>query len=122
MQDLNTTITPPPIIEAELAVGGGGAQIDDTSTSGGKTWSSTKIANEIANAVGGPGGSGDLNYKHDQMIASAMWVINHGLGKWPSVTVIDSAGNECVGNISYNDANTIALTFSSAFAGTAYLN
>jgi hypothetical protein len=67
-------------------------------------------------------GTGDLSYDHFQAMASAVWVIAHGLGKFPNVTVIDSSGNECEGAISYNNLNQITVTFSAAFGGHAYLN
>lgn len=66
--------------------------------------------------------TGDLNYTHDQGSASASWVINHALGKYPSVTVIDSSGALCEGGITYGSLNQVTLTFSAAFAGHAYLN
>lgn len=67
-------------------------------------------------------GTGDLNYDHDQMSASASWVITHSLNKFPSVTVIDSSGAGCEGHVAYDSPNQVTLTFSSAFAGHAYLN
>jgi len=70
---------------------------------------------------GSPDGP-DLSYVHDQAIASATWTINHNLGKYPSVTIVTSAGDEVEGDIDYTSINTVQLTFSGAFAGKAYLN
>lgn len=64
----------------------------------------------------------DTNYTHTQVSASAVWNIVHNLGKYPSVTVIDSAGSKVEGDYDYVDVNTVQLTFSAAFAGTASLN
>jgi len=64
----------------------------------------------------------DINYVHVETPASASWVINHALGKNPSVTVIDGSGNTVVGAITYTDVNNLTLDFNTAFAGTAYLN
>lgn len=61
-------------------------------------------------------------FVHPQLVSSAVWVIGHGLGNFPSVTVLDSSGNTVFGEITYTDANTVTLTFSAAFTGTAYLN
>jgi len=121
---MNTVINPPNIIRTTLIIGGGGtgSQIDDLTTVLNKTWSSQKIQTVINNAIGGVGGTGDLNYRFEKMTPSAEWVINHNLGKYPCVTVIDSAGDECEGAVVYNDINTMTLTFSGGFAGTAYLN
>jgi len=67
-------------------------------------------------------GSGDLNYVHNQAIAASTWTINHNLNKYPSVTIIDSAGDYVFGLPSYTNTNTLILTFSAAFTGIAYLN
>jgi hypothetical protein len=76
-----------------------------------------------AGPAGGPGaGGGDANLAWPQLTPLATWLIAHGLGKYPSVTVIDSAGDQVMGRIEYVDANTVRLVFSAAFSGTAYLN
>lgn len=71
----------------------------------------------------GPAGSGgDLHYIHDQLAPSASWMVAHGLGKFPSVTVVDSGGTTVVGDVAYTDANNLVLTFSAAFGGRAFMN
>lgn len=67
----------------------------------------------------GPPGNAPVFYHHDQSIASATWTVIHNLGYNPAVTVIDSAGTHCEGGIEYVDPNTLILTFSAAFAGSA---
>lgn len=64
----------------------------------------------------------DKNFYFVQTTATNTWVIVHNLGKYPSVTVIDSAGTEVVGDISYDSLNQITITFSGAFKGSATLN
>lgn len=64
----------------------------------------------------------DKNYIHMQERPKAVWTVVHGLGKYPSVTVIDSAGNEVVGDTEFIDINTVRLTFSGAFSGKAIFN
>ena len=64
----------------------------------------------------------DKTYTHNQGSASATWSITHNLNKMPSVTVVDSADNVVVGEIEYNDNNSVTITFSGAFSGKAYLN
>lgn len=61
-------------------------------------------------------------YVHDQASAAATWTIPHGLGKFPSVTVVDSTGRVVIGGVSYTDRDTVEVSFRAAFAGTAYLN
>jgi hypothetical protein len=68
-----------------------------------------------------PGVSG-ANFVFDQMVASDTWVITHNLGRYPSVTVVDSSGEVVEGDVRYTDANSLTIYFSAAFAGMAYLN
>lgn len=64
----------------------------------------------------------DKNFYFTQTTASDTWIITHNLNKYPSATIIDSAGTEVVGNITYNSLNQITITFSGAFKGSATLN
>ena len=67
--------------------------------------------------------NGANGYTFEQGIASSTWVIEHSMGKRPSVTIVDSAGNMQVPNeITYDSDTQITVTFLSAFAGKAYLN
>ncbi len=71
----------------------------------------------------GPAGTGgDLTYLHQQLTPAAVWTIDHGLGKEPSVTVINSAGDEVVGDVAFPTLDRVAITFSAAFGGRARLN
>lgn len=75
-----------------------------------------------AGAQGVPGSGGDKNYTHDQMTSSVTWVVVHNLGKYPSVSVVDSAGSLWEGHVAYDSLNQLTLTFSAPFGGKAYLN
>ena len=68
------------------------------------------------------GGGSDKNYRHVQGSAAATWNIAHGLGKRPSIMVVDSGGSTVEGEYSYVDDNNVTLTFTGAFSGEAYLN
>ncbi len=68
------------------------------------------------------GAAGDLSYTHTQSLASTLWTVTHNLGKRPAVTVVDSGGNEVVGDVTHLDANNLTVTFSVAFGGVAYCN
>lgn len=61
-------------------------------------------------------------YIHNQAEPANSWMITHNLNKFPSVTIVDSANTEVIGDIQYNNTNTLTVTFSSAFSGKAYLN
>ena len=65
---------------------------------------------------------GDLNFTFTQASAQSVWNITHNLGKFPSVSIIDSAGTNVIGEVDYTNNNELILTFTAAFAGVAYLN
>lgn len=65
---------------------------------------------------------GVATYIHTQSSAAKEWVITHSLNKFPSVTVVDSAGDVVCGDITYINANSVKITFSAGFSGKAYLN
>lgn len=62
------------------------------------------------------------NYIHLQDVPSDTWVIEHNLGKYPSVNIVDSANDDVIGEINYNNINQITLTFTASFSGKAFLN
>lgn len=62
------------------------------------------------------------DYIHTQSIASINWTVNHNLGKYPSVTIVDSGGDFSFADITYADTNTLHIIFTAAVGGYAYLN
>ena len=66
--------------------------------------------------------SSDASYIHAQAVPSTTWTITHNLGKYPAVTVIDSAGEEVEGEVAHASLNALQITFSAGFSGTASLN
>ena len=52
--------------------------------------------------------------------STAIWSKN--LGKFPSVSVVDSANDEVIGEVTYIDTNSLTIKFTAAFSGKAYLN
>lgn len=70
---------------------------------------------------GTPGGD-DLHYFHTQGAALDAWVIPHNLGKYPSVTALDSAREQIEGEVDYPDMNTVVVTFTGPISGYATLN
>ncbi|WP_404988164.1 siphovirus ReqiPepy6 Gp37-like family protein [Clostridium culturomicium] len=82
-----------------------------------------KINNNISNIPNeGVSASGDKSYTFNQISPKGVWKIPHGLGKYPSVTVVDSGGNKVVGDIKYIDINNLEISFVGGFSGIAYLN
>jgi hypothetical protein len=67
-------------------------------------------------------GSGDKTYEHIQTVAASVWNITHNLGKYPSVTIVDSGGNTVEGAVVYVDLNQVTAVFSAPFGGKAECN
>ena len=63
-----------------------------------------------------------LGFIFVQGTALATWVIDHPLHFRPGVSVVDSTGRLVEGDVVYTDVDTVTITFSGAFAGTAYLS
>lgn len=60
-------------------------------------------------------------YTHIQLVPSQVWNITHNLNTIPSVTVIDSSGQQVVGDIIHNSAHSTTIMFSAVFSGSARL-
>lgn len=69
----------------------------------------------------GADGTGDLTFTQPFGVTSSV-TVNHNLGKFPSVTVIDSAGDEVEGAVDHLNANSLTVTFAAPFSGVVYLN
>lgn len=61
-------------------------------------------------------------HEHRQDTPAENWEISHDLMKYPSVTVIDSAGNVVYGHVQYLSKSRVRISFSAAFSGRAILN
>ena len=57
-----------------------------------------------------------------QGAAATTWNIQHNLGKFPSVSVVNNNDIVINGEVTYIDNNNVQLNFSAGFAGKAYLN
>lgn len=80
----------------------------------------TKVVGGIG--IGPPGLSGRATIAFDQTVAATVWTIPHGTQTYPAVTVVNGAGDEIEGEVSYPDNNTVVITFSVALTGRALLN
>lgn len=67
-------------------------------------------------------GVGDKYYYHTQAATAEEWVIEHNLGKYPSVTVVSSAGEEIYCDKTFVSINTVVLNFGTPISGAAFLN
>jgi hypothetical protein len=77
---------------------------------------------EQAGQSGGSGPGGDVFFTFTQTVASATWNVRHNLGKCPAVSVVDSSGHQVIGDVSYENLDSLTILFSAPFAGAAYLN
>jgi hypothetical protein len=70
--------------------------------------------------------AGDKTFTYVQSVPAMVWgdngVVTHTLNKFPSISIVDSAGSVVTGAYTYIDDNNITLNFSAPFAGKAYLN
>lgn len=70
----------------------------------------------------GASGEGDKNYYHSQGTPQEEWVIEHNLGKYPAVTVINSAGEQIYCDVKFDSINQVTLKFGSPLSGSAFMN
>lgn len=85
-------------------------------------WDVNKKEYVLSDIPIGSGGSGDKTFSFTQTVASKRWEIKHDLGKYPSVTIVDTGDNVVVGQVDYMDENNLVCIFNAAFSGKAYLN
>ena len=69
---------------------------------------------------GPPGPS--LAYVHTQNSPSDVWTINHNLGIYPQVSVIEIGGANVEGEVTYLNNNSLTVSFTVAISGTAYIS
>jgi hypothetical protein len=88
------------------------------------------ITADLAVSVGGatvgppgpPGPAGDSSFVFTQDVAATIWAITHNLNRFPSLTLVDTAGDEMETDFRYIDSNNIEVIFNIASTGIAYLN
>ena len=81
-------------------------------------------ANQYVVVCSGPGsaGPGDLHYTFTQLTAAATWTVAHNLGKYPSVSIVDTGNTQLMADVHYVDANNLTISFGAATSGSAYIN
>lgn len=70
---------------------------------------------------GPPGAGADKHYQQAFQPTAFLSVV-HNLSKYPSVTVVDTAGDEVEGAVSYISNNELTVSFGAPFGGVIYLN
>lgn len=84
---------------------------------GGKVTAVSTLQDQIIQTV-----TSSANYTHNQSQPLNIWYVQHNLDKYPSVSIIDSAGSMVVGDISYIDTNSLSITLAVGMSGKASLN
>lgn len=62
------------------------------------------------------------NFVFTQSSAASVWTINHNMGKYPSVTIVDTANDEVEGQVNHVSNTQLTITFSAPVAGKAFMN
>lgn len=57
-----------------------------------------------------------------QDVASALWLVGHGLGMRPNVTVVDTLDREVEADVQYLDDDNLTIGFAHPATGKAYLS
>jgi hypothetical protein len=83
---------------------------------------STVVTRGVPGPPGPPGPGGGSTYTHTQAIPLAVWTAAHNLGRYPSVSVVDTLGRQVFGDVTWVDENIVQITHGSAIAGKAYFN
>ena len=121
---VNTTYTLTSTVDAINNI----ADIDLTDSDGAKTTVKLKggqgitLTQPASNEITIASLNDDANFVFTQGIPSATWNITHNLGKFPSVSVVDTADQLMYGDTEYINENSLTITFSAPFSGKAYLN
>lgn len=121
---VNTTYTLTSTVDAVNNI----ADIDLTDSDGAKTTVKLKggtgitLTQPASNEITIASLNDDANFVFTQGIPSATWNITHNLGKFPSVSVADTANQLMYGDTEYINENSLTITFSAPFSGKAYLN
>lgn len=59
-------------------------------------------------------------HTHSQIAPATEWIVNHNLGKMPSVTIVDTADTVIYGDITYIDLNTLKIEINYSISGKVY--
>jgi hypothetical protein len=81
----------------------------------------TPILIEVGPEAGPPGPAGAGATEFTFATPAATWTIHHGLGRHPTVQLIDTAGGQFDGDVEFPDLLTVVVTHAQPTAGTAQL-
>lgn len=75
----------------------------------------------ISSGIPGPPGPPAEPVTHEQTTPSASWIVQHGLGHKPHVTVLDTAGAVIQTDVTHLNDDTVSIVFASPTSGIALL-
>jgi len=104
--------------KAKRGLQGAPGKIQELTAGPGIVIDSTDEANPVISASGG---SGDKNFVYDFTMQHTL-NISHGLQKYPTATVINSAGDKVESTVQYVDINNVIIQFTKPFSGRVTLN
>lgn len=128
LTDLKTLVNTTYTLTSTVSTKTNTADIDLTDSDGAKTTVKLKggtgitLTQPASNEITIASLNDDANFVFTQGIPSATWNITHNLGKFPSVSVVDTADQLMYGDTEYFNENSLTITFSAPFSGKAYLN
>lgn len=112
--EVNDTV----MIQAREVLGKDGASAYEMAVSNGFTGSVSAWLLSLKGATGSVGGV----FIFAQSAPLTIWNVNHNLGFYPNVSVIDSSNRMVLTDINYIDNNNLQVMVANAFSGTAYLS
>lgn len=114
----NLSITADGVLSATGGGGGGTSdynELDNLPTLNGVTIKGAKTAADFNI-------QSDKTFVYTQSTPAAEWTVTHNMNKYPDVTVVNNNLEECIADVKYINTNTVKISFTSAFAGKAFLN
>jgi hypothetical protein len=81
----------------------------------------TPITIQVGPEAGPPGPAGSGATEFTFPTPAATWTIHHGLGRHPTVQLIDTTGGQFDGDVEFPDLLTVVVTHAQPTAGTAQL-
>ena len=106
------------MIQAKEVLGKDGASAYEMAVVNGFTGSVSAWLLSLKGATGSVGGV----FIFAQSVPLSIWNVNHNLGFYPNVSVIDSSNRKVLTDINYVDNNNLQVMVANAFSGTAYLS
>jgi hypothetical protein len=114
---VGNTATNDILLTGDIHISGSFYDSDDSPGTAGQVLSSSGTGTEWIDVP-----QVDKTYVYTQSSPSVLWNIQHNLGKFPSVSVVNINNIAMYGEIKYINQNELQIEFSAGFSGKAYMN